>query len=117
MSLLRQAVRDGSFSLDMKADDLESIIHQAVNLVVVRGVLAPEHRDEIERSLMERERVACTAIGRTTSVPHAYSEHLSEQVILFIRLAHPINLGAPDGTPVRFIFLLLGPSRLLSRAY
>ena len=51
MSLLRQAVRDGSFSLDMKADDLESIIHQAVNLVVVRGILAPEHRDEIERML------------------------------------------------------------------
>jgi len=110
MSLLRQAIRNGSFLLDLKADSLESIIHQAVNLVVMRGVLAPEHRDEIEHGLMERERVACTAIGRSTSVPHVYSEHVTEQVILFVRLARPINLGAPDGTPTRFIWLLLGPA-------
>ena len=49
-------------------------------------------------------------IGNAVAVPHTYLNAFSEPVIIFVRLSHPINLGAPDGVPTRFIFVLLGPT-------
>lgn len=65
--------------------------------------------NDVERALLERERVTSTALGHAVAVPHAYLYGIEKPVILFIRLARPVNLGAPDGIPTRFVFVLLGP--------
>jgi mannitol/fructose-specific phosphotransferase system IIA component len=59
---------------------------------------------------MTREQLGSTAIGQATAVPHAYADYgLSRPVVVFVRLAHAVNLGAPDGVPTRYFFVLLGP--------
>ncbi len=110
MKLLSKALSEGSFLLDLKAADIESIFHQALNFAFARGVIPTERRAEIESALIQREREAPTAIGHAVAVPHVYDDGLKKPTIIFIRLAKPLNLGAPDGIPTRFVFLLLGPT-------
>jgi Phosphoenolpyruvate-dependent sugar phosphotransferase system, EIIA 2 len=43
--------------------------------------------------------------------PHAEVEGLTEPQLAFARLAHGIDCDAPDGQPVRLVFLLLMPPR------
>lgn len=109
MKLLYQAFEAGSFVLDLRARDLADVFHQAVNLLVARGVVAAEDRDVVEQALMEREARGSTAIGHGLAVPHAYLDAVREASVVFVRLADPLNLGAPDGIPTRFVVILLGP--------
>ncbi|MFQ5732604.1 MAG: PTS sugar transporter subunit IIA [Planctomycetaceae bacterium] len=96
--------------LDVDADDMASVFRRALDYVAARGLLDANRRDEVEATLIECEREVSTAIGNAVAVPHAYSNAFCEPVIIFVRLAHPVNLGAPDGVPTRFVFMLLGPT-------
>ena len=109
MQLLRKAILDDSYLLDLDARDVRSIFKAALDQVVGRGLLAADHRDEVESLLIEREEQSATAIGSAVAVPHVYLDFFDSPVIVFVRLSKPLNLGAPDGVPTRFVFVLLGP--------
>ena len=109
VKLLRKALVDGSFLLDLDERDMPSIFHQVANYLVARGVVAAERREELESRLRTLEEQHSTAIGNAVAVPHAYLDAIREPVIVFVRLAHAVNLGALDGVPTRFVCVLLGP--------
>ncbi|MCZ6817713.1 MAG: PTS sugar transporter subunit IIA, partial [Planctomycetota bacterium] len=110
MKLLRQALIEGSYLLDLDARNIRSIFHQTLDHVVKRGLLPAERRLEVENALLAREDAAASAIGRAVAIPHVYLDFFTEPVIVFVRLDRPLNLGAPDGIPTRFLFVLLGPT-------
>lgn len=115
MKVLQKALLEGSFLLDIEAHDMRSILEQTLTYVVARGLLPEDKRDEVLEALMEREAQASTAIGNAAAIPHAYLDVFKEPVIMFVRLAHPINLGAPDNVPTRYVFVLLGPTSAIGR--
>ncbi len=110
MHRLVQAINDGAYVLDMRATDMDSICHQALSLLVAQNVVPAERRDALEEGFRAREAQAPTAIGHSVAVPHVYADECPRPTIVFVRLARPINLGAPDGIPTQFVFLLLGPT-------
>lgn len=109
MDLLRQALEQGSCILREEATDIQSVFRDVLALIVQRGQLAAEDQEKVLSVLMERERLSSTAIGHAVAVPHAYLNCFKQQVIVPVRLTHAINLGAPDGIPTQFIFVLMGP--------
>jgi mannitol/fructose-specific phosphotransferase system IIA component (Ntr-type) len=109
MQLLRNALTNESLLLDLVAGDMPTITHKALESLVERGVLPVERLKEVEAGLLEREGVVSTAIGNSVAVPHVYLPGLEEPIIVFVRLAHGINMNAPDGVPIRFVFFMLGP--------
>lgn len=109
MKVLRKALVEGSFLLDLEAHDLDAIFSQTLDLVAARGKLPPDKCGEVHAALLQREEQVSTAIGHGVAIPHAYLDLIKQPVIVFVRLAHPVNLGAPDGIPTRFLFVLLGP--------
>jgi len=109
MKLLQHAIADGSLVLDLDARDLRSVFRHVVELLAERGLLHADRRKEVEEALLERETLGSTAIGHAMAVPHAYLDCFERPTIVFVRLARPVNLGAPDGIPTRYVFLLLGP--------
>jgi mannitol/fructose-specific phosphotransferase system IIA component (Ntr-type) len=109
MEILKKACKDESLILDLDASSLDEIFHAALELIVEQKHLAPEHRQRVEEALQERERQVSTAIGHAVAIPHAYLDCFEEQVVVFVRLASSVNLGAPDGIATRFVFILLGP--------
>ncbi len=64
---------------------------------------------EILETLMQRERLGSTGVGRGIAIPHGRVPQLNRIVSVFARLAEPIEFDALDGEPVDLIFLLLAP--------
>jgi len=110
MKRLVDVFEQGHVLLDLDAKSFPSIFEQVVQHLVAEGHVPSELADEVEQSLQAREDQASTAIGHAVAIPHVYLDGIEQQIVLFVRLSHPVNLGAPDGIPTRFLFFLLGPS-------
>ena len=50
-----------------------------------------------------------TALGSGVAVPHAMMDEIATPRLAFARAPSGIDWNAPDGLPVKFIFLLLTP--------
>lgn len=109
MKQLRNAIEQGHVVLDLDASDMASAIRRTMHHMVTEGILREEAADEVTSALLRREEESPTTIGHAAAIPHAYLDAIKEQLVVFVRLAHPMNLGAPDGIPTQFVFFLLGP--------
>ncbi|MAI71182.1 MAG: HCO3- transporter [Rhodopirellula sp.] len=87
---------------------MEEIIEAAVEFLVQTGRLPESQQAGVIEGVLEREKMVPTVIGQACAVPHFYSESIAEPAMVFVRLRHGANLGAPDGIATRFIFLLIG---------
>src|SRR5215472_13852534 len=63
----------------------------------------------IFETLLQRERLGSTGVGRGIAIPHGRIAALTRIFSLFARLEEPIAFDAPDEEPVSLIFLLLAP--------
>ena len=61
-------------------------------------------------AVLKREELMGTALGSGVAVPHAILEDIVSPRLAFARAPAGIEWDAPDGLPVRFIFLLLTPA-------
>ena len=64
---------------------------------------------EIFDTLLQRERLGSTGLGRGIAIPHVKFKQLDRIHCLFARLRKPIDFDAADGEPVDLVFLLLAP--------
>jgi PTS system nitrogen regulatory IIA component len=64
---------------------------------------------EIFNTLLQRERLGSTGLGRGIAVPHVKLPGLRNIICLFARLQEPIDYESHDGEPVDLLFLLLAP--------
>jgi len=77
------------------------------------ATIAAERTDldarEIFNTLLQRERLGSTGLGRGIAIPHVKLADLKGIVCLFARLEQPIEYESHDGEPVDLVFLLLAP--------
>jgi len=97
---------------------------EAVEALVALVAAAGKVRDPaaLVEAVMEREALAPTGLGEDCAIPHAQTDAVAETVVAAARLSAPVDFGAPDGTPARLVFLIVGPKdsaavhlRLLSK--
>ena len=67
------------------------------------------------RELLARERNTNTALGNGLAMPHARTELCDDIVIAAGRSSAGIDYAAPDGQPVRLLFMLGSPQGQLTR--
>ena len=85
---------------------------QALQDVAQRAaVLTGLDAREIFDTLMQRERLGSTGVGRGIAIPHGRMVGLPRIVSVFARLDEPIDFEALDNEPVDLIFLLLAPEQ------
>lgn len=72
------------------------------------GLTGVSTRD-IYETLLQRERLGSTAVGRGIAIPHGRLPALKGIFSMFARLEQPIEFDAVDDEPVDLIFLLLAP--------
>src|SRR5262245_62679202 len=85
-----------------KKQALQELAQEAAKLTGLDG-------RQIFETLLQRERLGSTAIGRGIAIPHGRVAGLERIVSLFARLQQPIEFGAVDDENVDLIFLLLAP--------
>ncbi len=64
---------------------------------------------EIFASLLERERLGSTGLGRGVAIPHGRLPQCEHAVGAFAKLKRGIDFDASDGQPVDLLFALLVP--------
>jgi nitrogen PTS system EIIA component len=85
-----------------KKQALQELAQRAAKLT---GVDAREILD----TLLQRERLGSTGVGRGIAIPHGRVPALHKIVTIFARLDGAIDFEALDDEPVDLIFLLLAP--------
>ena len=76
------------------------------------GMLAVDdgERPAILDSLLARERLGGTGLGRGVAIPHGRTPQIDTARAAFVRLAEPIDFGAGDGRPVDLVAALAVPA-------
>ena len=93
-----------SLKVKNKKQALQELSDKAAVITGLRG------RD-IYETLLQRERLGSTGVGRGIAIPHGRLPGLKSIVSVFARLDEPIDFEALDEEPVDLIFLLLAPEQ------
>ena len=66
-------------------------------------------QSDIFNTLINREKLGSTGLGKGVAIPHGRMASLEKPVCAFVKLANPVDFDATDGQPVDLIFTLLVP--------
>ena len=91
-----------SLKAKSKKQALQELSQRAAELT---GLQARELFD----TLLQRERLGSTGLGKGIAIPHVKLKGLKKIICLFARLDEPIEFDSLDSEPVDLIFLLLAP--------
>lgn len=107
MPALSTALSPDRAAVGVRAASKREAIAALVDLLAAAGK-APD-RDALLAAVLEREALAPTGLGDDCAIPHAQTDAVTETSVAVVRLAEPVDFGAPDGSPARLLFLLAGP--------
>src|SRR5262249_45471225 len=65
---------------------------------------------DVVRRLEERERLGSTSLGGGIAIPHLKMSGSAEPAVAVASFPEGVDFGAPDGLPVRLIFLVIPPA-------
>ena len=83
---------------------------QAIHLLSEKAAdLTGVSERDIFDTLLQRERLGSTGVGKGIAIPHGKLTNFGDIVGIFARLDHKIDFESVDGEPVDLIFLLLAP--------
>jgi len=92
--------------VSMNATSKKHALQELSNIAAERTGLDAR---EIFNTLLQRERLGSTGLGRGIAIPHVKLAGLKRIFCLFTRLDQPIDYESHDNEPVDLIFLLLAP--------
>jgi PTS system nitrogen regulatory IIA component len=107
---LAQALRLGGVHVDVPATDRDSALRAIVERTPMPSNLDREFVIDV---LVAREESVSTAIGDGIAIPHVRQPVVAAGSPARVSVAHlqsPVPFGAPDGTPVRTLFLIVSPT-------
>ena len=64
---------------------------------------------EILETLLTREKLGSTGVGRGVAIPHGKMASVDSIVMMFFKLDKPVDFDSLDDAPVDLLFLLLAP--------
>lgn len=120
MPSLRSVLDPACVALNVVAPDKPAALAVLVDMLLATG--QADDRAGLLRAVLDREALAPTGIGSSCAIPHAQTDVVRRTAMAVIRLAEPLDFGAPDGIKAVLVFLIVGPKdsasvhlRLLSR--
>ncbi|MDP2036103.1 MAG: PTS sugar transporter subunit IIA, partial [Ignavibacteria bacterium] len=69
--------------------------------------------ESIRNSVLEREKIMSTGVGKGFAIPHAKTNSVNEIIAAFGKINNPIDFQALDDQPVNLVFLLVGKENLV----
>ncbi|NOG52730.1 MAG: PTS transporter subunit EIIA [Planctomycetes bacterium] len=104
---LMRALRP-DLAVRLHVHDVASLFADLVERFVKQVPAIP--KEDLLSELTERERVFPTALGHGVAVPHAYCRTLEARMCAVAQIPSGISFGAPDGQPVRLVFMVISPA-------
>jgi len=104
---LSEIITDDSIIMDLKANDKHEVIETLVNKLFDLGKISD--KDEYLHSVLDREKLGTTGIGKGIAIPHGKSDAAHEISVIFARSLDGVDFESLDGKPVHLIFMLTAP--------
>lgn len=108
MSIQDLARRDLIFA-GVRGRERATVLKTLSSMVVEQGVVSEV--DKLYEALWEREELQSTGVGDGVAIPHCKVRGLKQVVMAVATCSQDVDFDAPDGKPVRLIFLLLSPAK------
>lgn len=83
--------------------------HALQLLAAKAGDITKLDQRRILETLLQREHLGSTGVGRGIAIPHGRVVGLNRMVCIFAKLDEPIPFDSMDNEPVDLVFLLLAP--------
>lgn len=106
---IRDLTRRELIFADVRGRERATVLKTLSSMMVEQGVAAAA--DRLYEALWEREELQSTGIGDGVAIPHCKVRGLKQVVMAVATCSEEVDFDAPDGKPVRLIFLLLSPRR------
>jgi len=103
---LTDFIGDKAIFPNLKAGSKKQLLQE---LAVRAGEITQLDSRQIFESLLQREKLGSTGLGRGIAIPHGKFPQLDKVYGFFGRLSQPVDFDAVDGEPVDLVFLLLAP--------
>ena len=98
-------VSESLIMLDVKARDREDLLDKMVTQACNAGVV--KSRELFLESILQREALTPTIIGKGVAVPHAHSGGANGRVVVvFARLKEPIHYNQDNPELIRLVFMV-----------
>lgn len=94
-------------AMDADVKTREEAIELMVDLQYQSGNI--KNKEEYKRGVQERESQSTTAIGEGIAIPHAKDPSVIKAGLTAITVKNGVDYDAPDGKPVRLIFMIAAP--------
>ena len=108
MNLIAKLLPVSNVMLDVDVGSKKRVFEQVGLLFENNHHIA---RSQVFDSLFAREKLGSTGLGQGVAIPHGRVKGLKEALGALVRMKQPVPFDAPDGQPVRLIFVLLVPDR------
>ncbi len=106
MSLLAEILPVEHILLDMDVGSKKRVFEQVGFLLENKMGI---NRADVFNCLFAREKLGSTGMGQHVAIPHGCLPGLKSTIGVFVRTKEGISFDAPDGLPVRIMFILLAP--------
>jgi Kef-type K+ transport system membrane component KefB len=101
-------LRAGRIVIGAESATREDLIG-ALSAALAARLERPDDAARFTRAVLEREAMAGTGVGDGVAFPHAEVPGLERPMLAFARPRLGLDFDAPDGGPVRLVFMLLMP--------
>ncbi len=92
---------------DLQAHDKAEVIKELANHLA--GYVPNVDREVLAKVLLERERLASTAIGEGVAIPHGKLDAVGKLVACVGRAPAGVDFDSMDGRPTHLFFVLVAP--------
>ncbi len=108
--IIADLIRDGGIHYEITGENICSVIGTAVSRIPLKGDL---EREEVLSSLIEREKMMSTAVGRGIALPHSRNPIIADaecETVSICFLHNPVDFNALDREPVHTLFVIISSS-------
>jgi fructose PTS system EIIBC or EIIC component len=97
---------------ELKGNSKEEVINELVDLF--KDDPRVSDLDKIRNSVLEREKIMSTGVGKGFAIPHGKTNYVEEILGAFGKTSSPVDYQSLDNQPVDLVFLLVGKDNLVS---
>jgi len=96
---------------EIESTEKEKVIEELVDLFTDDEKV--KNIDDVKESVLEREKIMSTGVGKGFAIPHAKTSSVKGIVASFGKSNNPLDFNALDGEPVNLVFVLVGQDNMV----